>query len=335
VLVYVHSAGGRLIPISERSEGLRQFIALQAFVESEAQGQNVVLLVDEAENHLHYDAQADLVQMFSEQTVVEKIIYTTHSAACLPPDLGTGIRVIEPCGPEDKDREDWEHSRIRNAFWSTGPGFSPLLMAMGASTFAFSSLRRAVIGEGISEVILLPTLFREATGKSHINFQVAPGISNVRIEDADALGDLDATAARVAYVVDGDKGGLDLKKRLLDAKISEDRIFELTSGAEALTIEDLLVKELYVEALNLELVSKGVELMIDKLPEIGRKAALKKWCNRRKLDTPTEREVAQNLLQIVRARRSDGDDISLLDPSRVDFVKALHDEIEALLAKQP
>src|SRR3954471_6881717 len=129
VLVYVHSAGGRLIPIAERSEGLRQFIALQAFVESEAQGQNVILLVDEAENHLHYDAQADLVQMFSVQTVVEKVIYTTHSAACLPTDLGTGIRVIEPFGPEDKGREDWEHSRIRNAFWSTGPGFSPLLMA--------------------------------------------------------------------------------------------------------------------------------------------------------------------------------------------------------------
>jgi hypothetical protein len=332
VLVYVHNAWGRLIPIAERSEGLRQFIALQAFVESEAEGKNVILLIDEAENHLHYDAQADLVQMFSEQAVVEKIIYTTHSAACLPTDLGTGIRVIEPCGSEEVDREDWEHSRVRNAFWSTGPGFSPLLMAMGASTFAFSSLRRALIGEGISEVILLPTLFREATGEDHINFQVVPGISNVRIEDVDEFGELNATAARVAYVVDGDKSGLNLKKRLLDAKVPEDRVFVLGGDTEALTIEDLLVKDLYVESLNIELASKGLELTGDDLPDTGRKAAVKKWCRRKKVDTPTEREVAQNLLQLVRERRSNGCDVSLLDPARLDIVKTMHDEIDVLLA---
>ena len=329
--VYVHTTGGRYIPIAERSEGLRQFIALMAFVESRAEGQNVVLLVDEAETHLHYDAQADLVRMFSEQTVVEKVIYTTHSAACLPADLGTGIRVIEPCGPEDKEPEDWEHSRIRNAFWTTGPGFSPLLMAMGASTFAFSALRRALIGEGISEVILLPTLFREAIAKSHIQFQVAPGISQVQIEDAEALGEMETAAGRVAYLVDGDASGQKLKRRLIAAEVPEDRILELGAGREPLALEDLLVKELYVQALNRELPHANVEITIERIPDIGRKAAVKKWCRQKKVEVPTEREVAQNLLEIARDARQRGEDAVLLEPARVELVKELHAAAESLL----
>jgi hypothetical protein len=331
ILVYVRNVGGRLIPIAERSEGLRQFIALLAFVESEAEGENVVLLVDEAENHLHYDAQADLIRMFTEQGVVEKVIYTTHSAACLPTDLGTGIRVIEPCGPADKEPEDWEHSRIRNAFWSSGPGFSPLLMAMGASTFAFSSLRRALIGEGISEVILLPTLFREATGKDHLQFQVAPGISTVRIEDADALDELAATATRVAYLVDGDGGGLALKRRLLQASVPEERIIVLGAGREPLAIEDVIVKEHYLAALNRELAPSGVEMSLATLPDVGRKAAVKRWCRRRRVDAPTEREVAQNLLEIVREARHSGGNKTLLDTSHRDLLNELHQQVEQLL----
>ena len=82
--IFARNAGGRLIPIAERSAGLRQFVALLAFIEHEAADEDVILLVDEAEAHLHYDAQADLVRVFSKQTVADKIIYTTHSAGCLP-----------------------------------------------------------------------------------------------------------------------------------------------------------------------------------------------------------------------------------------------------------
>ena len=119
--IFARNAGGRLIPIAERSAGLRQFVALLAFIEHEAAGEDVILLVDEAEAHLHYDAQADLVRVFSQQTVADKIIYTTHSAGCLPSDLGTGVRVIEPVGPDDKPPEDWERSRVRNWFWVPSP----------------------------------------------------------------------------------------------------------------------------------------------------------------------------------------------------------------------
>jgi predicted ATP-dependent endonuclease of OLD family len=328
--VYVRNAGGgRLIPIAERSEGLRQFIALLAFVESKAEGQNVVLLVDEAESHLHYDAQADLVRVFSEQTVVEKIIYSTHSAGCLPTDLGTGIRVIEPFGPDDKEPGDWEHSRVRNAFWTAGPGFSPLLLAMGASTFAFSALRRALIGEGISEVILLPTLFREATGQGHLHFQIAPGISTVRSDDIE---ELDTAAARVAYLVDGDDGGDRHRGRLLAADVNESRILVIGAGKEPLAVEDLVVKELYIAAVNRELIPRGFEIGEDDVPDVGRKTAVAAWCRDHGLPKLSEREVAQHLLELKREAERRGESVSLLEPGRKSLVKRLHDDALKLLS---
>ena len=114
---------------------------------------------------------------------------------------------------------------------------------MGASTFAFSSLRRAVIGEGITEVILIPTLLREATGLPVIDFQVAPGIASVRPE---AVESLDASAARIAYLVDGDEGGLAHRQKLLDAGIDEGRIVILGGGAEPLAVEDLIERDSYL-----------------------------------------------------------------------------------------
>ncbi|WP_019498570.1 AAA family ATPase [Pseudanabaena sp. PCC 6802] len=70
----------------DRSDGLRQFVALINFLEAEHADQKPILLIDEAETHLHYDAQADLMNMFATQQLASKIIYTTHSAGCLPED---------------------------------------------------------------------------------------------------------------------------------------------------------------------------------------------------------------------------------------------------------
>lgn len=43
---------------------------------------------------LHYDAQADLIGVLEEQDAAAQVIYTTHSPASLPNDLGAGVRVV-------------------------------------------------------------------------------------------------------------------------------------------------------------------------------------------------------------------------------------------------
>lgn len=130
--------------IQDRSDGLRSYIALRAFVANEAGDVPPILLVDEAETHLHYDAQGDLVRMFEQQRDAAAVIYTTHSIACLPQDLGRGVRVVtrEP---------DSTVSEVRNAWTADGAGTAPLLRAMGAATALLSPSRYLVLGEGPSE----------------------------------------------------------------------------------------------------------------------------------------------------------------------------------------
>lgn len=221
--------------LDERSQGLRTFVALSAFLAARDSGRPTVLLIDEAENHLHINAQADLVEMFAQQAQAAKVIYTTHSPACLPADLGVGIRAVVVDGEET--------SHIENSFWrQTGPALTSLMMAMGASAAAFTPARCVVVAEGASDMILLPTLLRAATGLRKLPYQVAPGLSEL---PRDLYPDLDLEAAKVAYLVDGDSGGEDLAKAV-GRSVPDDLVVSLRVPG----IENLLPAELYTEVLE-------------------------------------------------------------------------------------
>lgn len=221
----------RYTRIEERSDGLRAFVALAAFVEAQDLDVPPILLIDEAESHLHFDAQADLVGVLLKQVKATQVFYTTHSPGCLPSDLGTGIRLVERTGAT---------SVIKSHFWTNqAPGFGPLLFAMGASAAAFSACRWAVLAEGASDMILLPTLLRLATDSDDIDYQVAPGLANARAYDMD----VEEVAAKVVYLTDGDAAGQKYRKDLLDAGIREARIFSLPEG---MATEDLLRPDYYL-----------------------------------------------------------------------------------------
>jgi energy-coupling factor transporter ATP-binding protein EcfA2 len=278
------------ISITERSEGLRQFIALRAFVAAK-DALEPVLLIDEAERHLHYDAQADLVEVLTEQTDAPKVIYSTHSAGCLPKDLGTGVRAVAPI-------EGTDYSHVENWFWTRGLGFTPLLIGMGASALAFASARKAVIAEGITEALLLPTLVREVVGERTLDYQVAPGLSNA---SRAAIDDLDLIAARVVYLVDGDEGGQKLKRELLDRDVPEDLVFVLGEGTTpGLTLEDLISEGPFLAAVNAELKRQGeAQVAPGELVSPVRWRSLRAWCQAQSppVEVPSKRAVAQRLLE--------------------------------------
>ena len=319
------------VAIDERSDGLRQFVALRAYLHARGNGRPPVLLIDEAESHLHYDAQADLLDVFGKQREAAKVIYTTHSAGCLPPDLGTGVRIVLPVLEPDDDGalRDTDRSRIVNWFWASeieGHAFSPLLIGMGAGTFAFASTRKAVIGEGASDAILLPTLLREATELTQLDFQVAPGLSNV---SAEAVAELDLAAARVAYLVDGDPGGVERKALLISNGVPKSRILMLGTPRQALELEDLVRPDVYLQAVNEELKRwYGAEMPASALTDKDRSDAVKKWCASQPGDmaAPSKAVVAHRIVD----QRSEG---SLLQPTRVKLLQKLHEDIERLLAK--
>lgn len=315
--------GSSFTPILERSEGLRTFVALWTFIAIKNSGEKPILLIDEAESHLHYDAQADLVRVLYEQDDAEQLFYSTHSAGCLPHDLGTAVRVVRP--RYDEQKADTGRSEIYRSFWTDPkPGFSPLMFAIGASAFSIIPTRRVVLAEGPADCILLPSLMREATGLRDLDFQVAPGLANVAPRD---LPDLEMEAPKVAFIVDGDEGGRAIAKKLRVGGYSNEQIASLEAE---FVLEDYVSRTVYAKAVN-ECVrrSHGLsqELSPDQLPEKGRTAFIKSWCTGQGIGEPNRVAVAE---KIVDAR----DKAPLLDPNRKADLVRCHSLVEQILSKR-
>jgi energy-coupling factor transporter ATP-binding protein EcfA2 len=305
-------SGGRRAPIDQRSEGFRWFLALLAFLNTKEAAENPILLVDEAESHLSYDAQAELIEVLESQDIAQKIIYTTHSAGCLPSDLGRGIRpVIQMEG---------ERSDIKNGFWKEGPGFEPIMGAMGLGPLAFSISRNALIAEGPSETILLPTLIRQSTGQSDLEFQVAPGASNV---GEDSLPELLSESGRSVILLDGDESGEERKQALIRAGADSEKVRTYGDFCdEPLIFEDLLDPEAYAEAINEELeVFQGSQdqLTSGDIPDTNRIEAIEEWCEASGVSPPVKSNVCQRLVE----KASDG--VTVIDSERKYIFRDVHD----------
>ena len=286
--VFVAAADG-YTSIAERSDGLLAFLSLLTFTALHSDDSPIILLIDEAENHLHYDAQADLIKVFAKQQAAEKVIYTTHSAGCLPNDLSR-VRLVAA-------HEDGSSS-ITNAYWAEGPGLNPLLVGMGASVLAFTPARRAVFAEGGTDAILIPALFRAILGLEELDFQVVPGLSEVSPPDIPRL-DLDAAA--VAYLVDGDAGGGKVKAKLLRNGVPPERIVVLGGMNSKFTVEDYVSRDLYADA-----VEALIERRAPDAPRIPRKTlrargrckAVKSWCKAQGVSEPNKVSVAYEILDL-------------------------------------
>ena len=286
--ILLKSERGDYVKVVERSEGLRQFLALLLFLSKRAES-NVcpIVLIDEAEMHLHYDAQADLVQTLAKQRLASKVIYTTHSAGCLPEDLGSGVRLVAVDDP---------HSIVENWFWqSERPGFSPLLFAMGASTLAFVPMRYSVVGEGAADMILLPAILKEVLEVDVIGFQVVPGLASHTNEQ---IGIIDNESTRTIYLVDGDSAGRAIKAKILSSGVAPSRIVDLpVLNKQETVLEDYISDEVYLRCVNVDLEMSGCPPMSAKnLANSNRPKQVELWCKQHNCSIPSKRAIAYRIV---------------------------------------
>lgn len=290
----------RRTSLEERSEGLRAFLALAAFLRAQDFAVPPILLIDEAERHLHLDAQADLVGVLMKQVEATQIFYSTHSPGCLPSDLGTGIRLV--------DRVDQESSKLKTHFWTNSPpGLGSLLYAMGASAAAFSAFRWAVLAEGATEMVLLPTLLRHATGVADLGYQVAPGLAVRRSDDFE----VEEIAAKVAYLADGDRDGKKYVEDLKRAGVDESRVFTLP---DRMATEDLLDPDYYLSIVS-EVLGKASPKpersdLVSRQPYA---TSIKRWAERVGAVEPGKVAVAYRALEDQHIRLAPGADQVLRD----------------------
>jgi hypothetical protein len=321
--------------VEDRSDGFRSFLALLTFTAARSGSVKPVLLIDEAERHLHYDAQSDLVAMFEQQDLAAKIIYTTHSAACLPEDLGTGVRIVAPI--------EGDRSVLKNAFWSESRGgFTPLLLAMGAGAAAFSAVRRALLVEGPSDALLLPALFRAAVGLGagrSLGFQIAPGLA---WGPQAHVGRLSVEASLAAYVVDADEAGEQIRADLLEAGVDQSLIFRLGRRRSGLTLEDLVERSTFATAFNyllLHLRGSDERITAAELPNAGRMRRLDEWCAEHSIEPLPKPALAQEILRRTQvaasadsgALRLAGDREALVEADRRDMLRRVFHGVTQVL----
>jgi len=192
----------------------------------------------------------------------------------------------------------------------------------------FAALRRAVVAEGASDFVLLPTLLREATGENSLGYQVVPGLGGA---GADALKDLRMEAARVAYVVDADDGGEALARQLRAVGVADERILRLDPDvADAVTLEDVIAVDAYVAGVNAEFERSGRELRINarEVPAVRRAAWLEAHCANAGVAVPHKRAVAY---QVAQQRGI----LPLLSERGRELLTQLRERLGELLAVEP
>jgi len=324
IRIHVSSGTGELMKINERSEGLRQFVALVALIGGAHREIKPILLVDEAERHLHLDAQADLMQILAEQTAAEQVIYTTHSPGCLPENIGSSVRVLAGVGEATE-------STIRNHFWSENAGLGPMLLAMGAASLAFVPLRSAAIVEGGSDLVLLGDLILEAIDEDFLGYQIVPGSSNLRPAQ---IAGLDLQGKETVWIYDGDGHGEEQFKVLTeDHNIPEERVLlRKDDEGNPLDLEDLINPKTYIAAINAYLRDVEAEQTFteDDLPDetCKRHTTLEAWCDGNEIKAPSKPAIANKVLDLV--EDEDHPD-ALLDEKYKEVLASLHGKTQVAL----
>lgn len=301
-----------------RSTGLRMFLALLAFVHANGNKEGFILLIDEAENHLHIDAQANLVETFVSQTFADKIIYTTHSPSCLPPDLGTGVRAIVPC-ENDQYRSTIANSLLKGK--DKPDNVFPLPFLMGATAAAFSAFRMALIVEGESDFLIIPSLIKNAVSLETLPYQVVPGLAEVSPQFYKRY---ELLATKVVYLIDGDKAGEKYRAKLLEAGVPKTRILSLGTGK---AVEDIISHDCYQNAYKALLHECNPTAS---LPAFPSKASVKaprakyyeKWCVNHGLKEPSKNAIMTRLLE---------DDSLALEKGEAAKLRTMHSKITSLL----
>ncbi|MGH9121575.1 MAG: hypothetical protein ACRDYC_06465 [Acidimicrobiales bacterium] len=200
---------------------------------------------------------------------------------------------------------------------------------MGANLLSLSVPRAAVLVEGAADAILLPTLLRQACGLENLPYRFAPGIAEL---PAAAVPDLSSHGGQVVVLLDGDEGGRDKRAELERGGFPGDRILDLSLVDADVTLEDLVTKAVFAEAVNQEIAAwaiGGCRIEAAPLPDLGRWRWLEAEGERqavtlRRLSKPA---VAQRVVDLNRTNRAR----SLMEPPVAERLRAMHQQLSERL----
>ena len=246
------------VELEDRSTGLQWFLSfyLIFLVESEADHQNAILLLDEPGLSLHPLAQRDLSAFFENLAGTNQLIYTTHSPFLVDADMLDRVRkVFVSADGSTKASADLRRGaddpRKSGATYAI---YSALNMNVAESILYGC---QPIIVEGPSDQHYLTTIKTILIAKSKITpqrelvFPPCHGASNAKA----VASILSSTSEKMPTVLlDGDEAGkkmtLDLKNGLYQS--CKDRIFvaDKYAGFPSAEIEDLFPFDFMVDVID-------------------------------------------------------------------------------------
>ena len=173
-------------------------------------------------------------------------------------------------------------------------------------------------------MIMLPTMFRWATGVEALEFQVAPGLSQTRGDDEG----LEDVAARVVFLVDGDGGGASKSVELRDlGRVDPTRI---VAWPEGMALEDVLQPDYLLSVMQELSPSEPALPSAEEVPGSGPIAKrLKDWA---RAQTPEVRLIGKTALAyrvVDDITRPDGyAERNVFTPSAREILTDLHSKVE-------
>jgi hypothetical protein len=163
-------------------------------------------------------------------------------------------------------------------------------------------------------------------GLDVLPFQLVPGLANVA---NDSVVHLDMAAAKVAFLVDADRGGDGIITKLREAGVPQARILRLGSQRRRQTLEDLVEASAFQKAVNLEFARTNGEktIPLSGLRSKPRYRVLERWCakQRPRIEPPHKTAIAERLLSLAHEGQV------IVDPASVKTLKTLYGLIERVL----
>jgi hypothetical protein len=264
-----------LLTPKQRSKGLIWFLSLWLeIMAQDKQHDNLVLLLDEPDQHLHVRAQNDMLKLInklaskSTKQHGDQIIYATHSPYLIEIDHLSRIRLVINDDKAGTTVEDIATSKIDTEY--RRDALKPIADAIGLSVGAFSTLgEKNVLVEGVSDHYYL-TAMKKVLGRSG-DYHFIPGIGVRQINNLISL--CIGYGLNWVAVIDDDPavGGKDTKKKFDEIR---DHVFD---GDQAKTEEKVYILsgaagiENMFTVSDLKLIDPRVKSNTDMVKVVGKK----------------------------------------------------------------
>lgn len=251
--IYVHDQDeedsgkiGNGYKLSQRSQGLKWYLDFYITINGENIKDDDIILIDEPGMYLHAKAQEEMrdevLFKFPKQN---QIIYTTHSPYLINANELKSIRIVEKV-PTKVGKSYYEQTIINEKLhaYNNIDSIKPIIDAIGYGIGSELNLNTSnmLICEGVSDCLYLKAILKEEQfGITHSN-----GVSNMAnlVLLYQGLG-----VKNIFVLVDSDRDGIAMRKKLLEDKILDEDEIVTTHGDKNVSksIEDIFNKGFFLK----------------------------------------------------------------------------------------